>query len=326
MDIIVNRCISEDFVNSLKQGILHPILNRIKHDETLFLAIRKNYINVYYRGGNLVKIEEESSLSYKMSFNENYNNFENDDLKRKLPDLPKKIVSIEDSKIWSDYFPFLKERIDFHRYKNSELEREFQQLVVRENNYTKLSNSTDYFITDIEIADQELKAKFDMSAIQWLGANRKKCDTCRPVFIEMKYGNDSLKNSSGIKKHLEDFENLVADEDKYKILLNTMVSQFIQLRQLDLIRFGQQGNDNAVDSISDNNSRPTFIFLLANCNPNSTILNEVLNELDDYVKSLPFDVRFFVSNFAGYGFYEKTMLTIEEFRKFNNLKNIAKIR
>ena len=47
------RKLSNSFMNDLMlaDGRLYPILDRVRQDETLMLAIREDYINVYYRGG-----------------------------------------------------------------------------------------------------------------------------------------------------------------------------------------------------------------------------------------------------------------------------------
>ncbi len=53
------RKLSEQFMKDLvdSDGVLQPILTRVKKDSTLMLAIRENYINIYYRGGNILKIK-----------------------------------------------------------------------------------------------------------------------------------------------------------------------------------------------------------------------------------------------------------------------------
>ena len=50
--------ISVNFMRDLKEkeGVLFPLLERIKEDDTLMLALRGTYANVYYRGGSLLKI------------------------------------------------------------------------------------------------------------------------------------------------------------------------------------------------------------------------------------------------------------------------------
>lgn len=52
------RALSTTFMNDLKSnGILHPLLERVKQDHTLMLSIRKDYINIYYRGGSILKVK-----------------------------------------------------------------------------------------------------------------------------------------------------------------------------------------------------------------------------------------------------------------------------
>lgn len=72
------RELSKDFLNNLKsaKGLLHPILERVKQDDTLMLAIRDNYINIYYRGGSLLKVKEQGKDSYQSSFDDQYNKSE----------------------------------------------------------------------------------------------------------------------------------------------------------------------------------------------------------------------------------------------------------
>jgi len=50
------RRLSDQFMAGLKEGWLHPLLDRVKADRTLCLEIREDYVNIYYRGGNLLKV------------------------------------------------------------------------------------------------------------------------------------------------------------------------------------------------------------------------------------------------------------------------------
>ncbi|MDD5395569.1 MAG: hypothetical protein PHE17_21310 [Thiothrix sp.] len=307
------RIISKTFIKDLKEGILSPILRRVQNDETLFLAIRKDYVNIYYRGGNIMKIQELGPEQYSALFDKKY-----DHHKGGLPPLPAQLDTPDSVNVWVKSFPRIKEVMDFWFSDHPKLEREFQQVVARENNNSSVSNTTEYFITDVEFSDSEMGARFDMLAIQWLRGKRKHGNTCRPALIEMKFGDSALGGGAGLLKHLQDFEMFITDKERYKSLLETMTSQFDQMRELGgLIRFGNNGND--YKAIPDETVRPEVVFLLANHNPDSTILNTFLiNLTDDYVDSLHFDLRFFVANFAGYGLHEKSMLTLAEFREHIN--------
>ncbi len=65
------RGLSNDFMNDLKVGKLKNFLTSVKEDDTLSLEIRDNYINIYYRGGNIFRIEQCTS-EYKVYFDINY--------------------------------------------------------------------------------------------------------------------------------------------------------------------------------------------------------------------------------------------------------------
>jgi len=88
--------------------------------------------------------------------------------------------------------------MDFYFTKHMKEEREYQHLWVRENNYSSIANSTDYFIADIEY-DNHKNARFDIVAIEWLSdaSIRKLKNGHNPklVVIEMKYGDGAFRGS-----------------------------------------------------------------------------------------------------------------------------------
>jgi len=305
------RKLSESFMDDLvkNDGLLRPILQRVRQDDTLMLAIRDNYINVYYRGGNLLCVKQQGK-HYQTSFDDQY-----DKSGKAIPALPTTIKSQDDAIAWVDGFPHLKEIMDIYFSSNSKLEREFQQLVARENNCSAISNETEYFVSDIEFADTDLGGRFDMLAIHWPARHRNNNDNCRATLLEMKYGDGALDGTAGLLKHLQDIDALISDDDKYKFLLETMASQFNQLNELGLLNFNQPGNGTKVKFSPDD--KPEVIFVLANHNPRSTKLSSILDdpEVVAYENNKRFDLRFFVSTFAGYGLHSDCMLTLTQFRK-----------
>ena len=58
------RGLSKKFMNDLSkpEGTLYPILERVRKDHNLMFAIRDGYINIYYRGGNIIRITQRGSL------------------------------------------------------------------------------------------------------------------------------------------------------------------------------------------------------------------------------------------------------------------------
>lgn len=305
------RELSKNFLNDLRSpnGLLRPIFERVRQDHTLMFAIRDSYINIYYRGGNLIRVQEQSTGSYRPFFDEQYNK-----VQKKLPALPLNINNQDDAKSWVAALPHLKEIMDLYFSSNTKPEREFQQLVTRENNFSTISNESEYFVSDIEFADSGLGARFDMLAIRWLASQRKNGSNCRPALIEMKYGDGALGGSAGLVKHLQDIETLISDKNRYSILLSTMEAQFNQLDELKLLNFNRSSKGTKVKM--DVNDKPEVIIILANHNPRSSKLSAILNEptIEQYDQSPNFDLRFYVASFAGYGLHADCMISLAQFR------------
>jgi hypothetical protein len=312
------RALSPPFFNDLENenGLLRPITMKILNDHTLMLAIRKGYINIYYRGGNLLKISEQSGEKYELFFDTDYNKG-----MVELPAVPRSVSTKEEVQSLVKLFPYLKEVMDYYFAKNNKPEREFQQLVARENNYSSISNESEYFISDIEFADTEIGARFDILAVRWLSSQRKSGSTCIPVLVEMKYGDNALEGSAGLIKHLEDIESLVSDRDplgKYSRLLESMQDQFNQLDQLKLLNFNRSKRGTVVQLNPE--EKPELVLLLANHNPRSKKLANIINDekVSQYADSDFFDLKFFVSSFAGYGMHSDCMLNLSQFRELLN--------
>ncbi len=312
------RKLSDSFMNDLlsEGGVLQSILYRIKLDHTLMLSIRQDYINIYYRGGNLLKIKEQGNGSYSTFFDHKYNKFG-----APIPDLPNVINDRGHAKTWVNSFQIIKGIMDIYFSEYNKPEREFQQLVARENNFSTISNQSEYFISDIEFADSGLGARFDMLAIRWLASQRKKGNKCKAVFMEMKYADSALDGSAGLLKHLKDFDDFISNSHHYNELLHNMDSQFDQLDQLGLLKFNK-GKSNAKVRLDDS-EKPEVIFILANHNPRSTKLRSILNDpqIDTYNQLQHFDLRFYVSSFAGYALHADCMLTLPQFRELLGKKN-----
>lgn len=307
-----NRRLSDSFINDLNegQGLLHPILKRVKQDNTLMLSIRDGYVNIYYCGGNLLRLESKSNGVYNAFFDQKYNKDSS-----QLPELPSVVRDPKDVQLWVEAFPTLKQTMDISFSMNNKPEREFQQLIARENNCSSISGETEYFITDIEFSDPSIPARFDLLAVKWLAAERKNGRNCKPVLIEMKYGDDALSGNAGLIKHLQDIDKLLTDTERYSSLLKTMNSQFSQLDALELLKFKHPADGCQVNLTTESN--PEVLFVLANHNPRSTKLKQILDDpvFIKYAQSSRFDLKFFVAKFAGYGFHEDCMISLAEFRQ-----------
>ena len=186
-------------------------------------------------------------------------------------------------------------------------------MIARENNNSAISNESEYFISDIEVA--EPNARFDIMAIRWLADQRRNGNKCKAALIEMKYGDSAFTGSASLLKHLKDMEKLVSNQESYVRLLETMESQFNQLDELGLLKFNK-GTSNAKVKLNAD-EKPEVIFILANHNSRKTRLKTILSdpEIDKYAQSQLFDLKFYVASFAGYGLHAKCMLPLVKFLK-----------
>jgi hypothetical protein len=305
------RRLPQSFISDLKNegGILRPLLVRVRQDDTLLLSIRDGYINTYYRGGSLARISYKANGTYKAFFDRRYNKTDTP-----LPALPDTIKNLGDTNIWIAAFPKIKEMMDISFSINNKPEREFQQLIARENNRSTISNETEYFVTDIEFADSSIGARFDLLAVRWLASQRRNNDECLPALIELKYGDGTLGGNAGLIKHLEDVSRILSDREKYESILQTMQVQFEQLDELGLVKFKKPSQSKNININSQ--MKPQVIVVLANHNPRSKKLLDIIDspKIKELNSLSIFDLKFFAVKFAGYGFHQDCMASLEEFQ------------
>jgi hypothetical protein len=297
----MSRAISPEFLYDLKVGVLARLTKLIQRDDTLLLALRGDSVNVYYRGGSILKLTRSKGTTYSAFFHPNF-------LKGSAAIPPPPVIADEsDCRAWVEAIPRLKEVMNSFFVDHPKSEREFQQLVAWENNRSAISNDTEYFITDIEFADREQGSRIDMLGLKWRSKDRKDATRCVPVLIEMKYGIGAFDGSAGIVKHIEDLNVILSSQEKKSELDLIISEQFTQLDDLGLLRF----NRNKVFTRVDVDGKPEVILLLANHNPRSSRLLEVLRPIKNPSN---YDLRFFVPSFAGYGMHDACMLTLDEFK------------
>ena len=305
------RGLSPKFMEDLKSDTglgLNRILDAVKNDATLALEIRGNYINIYYRGGNLMKITEKSGV-YSVFFDLKYV------ITGQSYKLPLTLSAFSDVSEWLEKIPLLKYEMDLWFGQHPKNEREFQQLMIRENNFKGTGKGTDYFICDIEY-DNSDDSRFDLIAVYWPSSSQeRKNQNVGLAFIEMKYGDGALKNSAGILAHIHDMESyLNPDQNTLGSLKEEMKTVFNQKQALGLI-----DNQKHIEQFTD--SKPEYILVFANHDPDSSILYDELQKVRTAVcnRNLPFDLRFATSNFMGYGLYQQNIYNLDEFmERFRN--------
>ena len=306
-----------DFLNG---GVLSPLLGLVKKDHTLDMELRGGYVEIYYRGGLLYKITNKGNSNYEITYTKKY-------ILEKNAQGSGVINSVADAE--SEVAKY-KHNMDLYFSKYPKLEKEFQQIIVRENNLSgAVSHATDYFILDIEYAS--MGARFDMLAVKWVstGSKRKNTENLPIAFIEVKYGDGAVTGQASIGKHIRDYINFRKDKNKMKQLAEDMQKVFNQKCDLGLIK----AFEGKKPSISIDPDNVECIFIFANHDPDKTnLLKEIKTAIatwkkpdtEKYLK----EIKVAKASEMGYGLFaykkgkEYLYPTIEEY--VNALENNAK--
>jgi hypothetical protein len=296
------RRLSSQFMNDLNTGFLAPFRDRVIADRSLCLEIREDYVNIYYRGGNLLRISK-TPTSYVAFFDPEYAGSDFGALSVALP--ATEIKSSAEVTAWLSLVPTLKQYMDLSLGRHPKEEREAQQLILRENNFGGVSRATDYYICDIEYANAH--GRFDLVAVHWPsnGAIRKKADDRRLVLVEAKYGEGAIANNAGVKDHIEDINKFLADSANLAALKEEMVILFNQKRALGLINCGK-------DLAAFSDAPPMLLLVLVNHDPESTKLRTALESLPVSPNA---ELYLATGCLMGYGLFDPAMHPLKEARK-----------
>ncbi len=285
------RELSEQFLADLREGLLAPLCERVLADHSLCLEIRDEYVNIYYRGGNLLRLSVVPTR-YSAFFDPMYARGDRGALARALPDT--RIGMPADVEAWIDAIPKLKLAMDLYLGRKRADEREAQQLILRENNFGGASRATDYYICDIEYANEH--GRFDMVAVHWPsdGVTRKDAQDRRLVLIEVKHGDSALKGASGMASHIKDVDCFLADPTRAEQLKHEMLQVFNQKRSLGLINCGK-------DLVAFSDERPMLLLVLVNHDPAKSALRETFAKLP---RSRHAEVHLASGCLMGYGLFD----------------------
>ncbi|MDL2298271.1 hypothetical protein LJC40_03860 [Synergistaceae bacterium OttesenSCG-928-D05] len=334
------RSLSDTFMKDLKkEGVLHPILEFVQNDDTLCLAIRNNYINIYYRGGSLMKIFTKGPVNqktYSISFNaEGYAN------KNKLLNtlgilgqgLPKADPTTREDvskwvRDWCENIPKIKAVMDGWLAVSPKPEREFQQLIWRENNRKNdkfKKTKFNYYFVDVEYtakdSQKEKGGRFDMLAL------RQPNDSENPAIVslvEIKYGEAALSGESGLKEHVKDICKYLIEKSHKQDLIEQTRDLYEDQYELGTLLRGSKGTAPSVCNHSELEIEILFIFI--NIPPASEKLKEVLLEIkgcSEYKALLGNGINIKVAKPSGmgYGLYDDNICSLEEFIEELEQKN-----
>jgi len=111
----------------------------------------------------------------------------------------------------------------------------------------------------------------------------------------MKFLDNALAGNAGLKQHVEDIEKFLGNCNNLSNIKNEMKAVFNQKIELGLI-----DNQKPIESFSDN--KPEYILALINHDTASSILKRELEDLSPLTQA---ELKFAVSNFLGYGLYDR---------------------
>jgi hypothetical protein len=312
------RGLSQRFVSDLQNGVLEPLLQRVKSDTSLDMEIRHEYLNIYYRGGNILKVSKDTKgEGYSAFFETKYG----PQVASRLPS--KHISSVSDAEAWLNEIPVLKDTMDLWFGGHPKDERAAQQLVVHENNVSPWAGGTDYFIVDIEY-ENHIGARFDLVALQWdSNATARKLQKQylpKLVAIEMKTGDGALNDKAGLLDHYKQWKTFFSNPNQLDAFKREMREVFKQKRQLGLIP-ALAKNRNEIVKVADD---VDVMFLLANHDPASGKLIAAVDGIIEKQKTHPptFNIRFATATFMGFGLYSQNILFLDDFKQ--QLCRIAK--
>ena len=234
-------------------GMLHPVLVGVREDPDLDLQIRNHYVNIYYRGSNLMEIRQSGRKKARLKgrFDKRYLP-ENADNPWPASDEDKvahewlkahDVLGSSDLDDAADVrrhlasFPYRKAAIDAWLIHRPKLERQAQQDMVRLHN---AAAGGEYLICDIEYTFKyrDAEDKRHIGRVDMVGAYRPRPDlpgaAAQLAFIELKYGASAMDGSAGLQKHVRDLHGLLERGD-LRDRAEEMVGLVEQKRALGLI-------------------------------------------------------------------------------------------
>lgn len=209
-----------------EDGKLGGLIEMVKKDDELVLQIREDYFNVYYKGGNMLKVSSENSFQF--DYNYYKCEIDGDTQEQRKKRIDKRRSVIESLKKTRDYKTFIDEMkklmdkywIWLYNEKHRSLhEKDTQHALCISN-----TESTDYTIIDLEFQVStrkdctyhyepsslprhpgiyvcEKSPRFDIIAVR--NSDHRLC------VIELKNGLDALVGKSGIGDHADSFEGSI---------------------------------------------------------------------------------------------------------------------
>lgn len=253
------RKLDNHFERELKTGgLFNPIVETVINDKALDFEIREGYINIYFKGNSILKLNGNGTYEIHKKFltgtGLSKTNFS----------------TVTDVSDYLNKLPIIKNNVINVKSKRPTLEIEYEQQMIRSNNLNKNVNS-EIYLTDRQYADNINNSRFDLSGFFWSRKNRKRNQKVPLTFIEVKYSLNP--DISDIDKQIDKYYNAVKGN------ISDIATETEYLKNLKIeLGLINQANDrlDAIKTlrISDKIEDAKFIIALIDYNPNSKLFDE----------------------------------------------------
>ena len=253
------RCIDMRFVEDLLYGELAFFGNQIKSNrDILSLEVRNGYINIYYKGGSLLKITQKKK-GYSFKFDAKYCKNKGDDSNFELLSN----LRSGDCDAYVRCFELMMREMESWFESHPKPERDYQHQLL---------------VNNPEIVDIEYQIGHRMRLDMLYYKDNK------VIVVENKYGTGAIGGKAGLSAHYDDICEVLNNQE----LLNEMLDSVCQISSVKKA-LGLTDTEIKRTDIS----KVEILFLLANYNHKSQSLD---NELAEMNGSVPASILMTSSN------------------------------
>ena len=250
-----------------KDGKLKGLIDEVTSDNDLVMQIREDYFNIYYKGGNLLKVSSENSFQFDSNYYKCKSEYAADDErkgKRKQV-----LESLKQTREYKAFIADMKKLMDgYWVWLETEKHRSLHEKNAQHALCISNTESSDYTIIDLEfqvsticsycydkpprpsgryVDEEKSSPRFDIIAVR--NSDHRLC------VIELKNGVNALQGKSGIGDHADSFEGSIGrNAQTSEAFLKEMLKVVSDKKNLKIL-----SEDFFIDEIAE----PEFIYAYA---------------------------------------------------------------